>query len=730
MPPPTIQITHHPRKGRSVTASTDIRAGSIVHIAIPYAAVPDAEQYFTTCAHCVQVPKSSARLSVQCLGGCERTFYCNETCRKKDWRLHRLQCPAIREFLSLGGRNVTGLVEEYARLLIRVLATRFDEIEHENDDDILVRCNQANYVEDGTPIPYLSPEAQRFDSIWKLVTNADHYSLDRLKNEFLPVALVLTRMISVHLFPLLPHTSKYETPELLLPQCTDKILIDLAETAVLTQTTSISQNPLFTELYEPPLLAATTPLDKQQSPTSIASPTSVTNATRTSTSTISSTTSHHTKMSPQSTISLLASTLALICKEECNSFGHYSFSILGQQFQRQGYALGVHPSAVFFNHSCSPNVGHVPRPRVSGENGAGALEYPGMMVFFAIDDIRRGEELCLSYVGVQGLHDYKRVATTATSPLSVTTLGGGEMTALSPLSALPLRLSAKEKGNDSIDMISPNTRHSNVLQRRKKLKKVFTFDCDCTRCIVELNRYPEERKLANSLLEELRASGGAGVGAIVEVERLEVDVERRVGLYSCGLEGCKAFLVPTVLGVGNDSAGSSNISGDRDAGVDGGDSSVSWPSSPDKAKTLQVSLHLSTGFSGTEFQISHQGLFLWPSAKPLAQYLIDHPAIVKGKRVLELGAGVGLTTCVAAKLDPLVLVATDFDNDTLAQLAQNLENNKQKHTVTTKVSFLDWRQLIENVREFPGDVERRGRLLGDMIGVEDTFEVFLGSDLF
>ncbi|KAI9327107.1 hypothetical protein BDR26DRAFT_876091 [Obelidium mucronatum] len=524
--PTSIKVTHHPRKGRCVTAEKDIKAGDIVHVSRPYAIVPDCDQYKTTCAHCVSAPKSSAPLPVQCLGGCERTFYCDENCRKKDWRLHRLQCASIRDFLSMGGRTMLGLTEEYARLLIRVLATRFDEIEHENEH--LADHEKAEYVEDGTPIPLVSSIDQRFDTMWKLVSNAENYSSDRLTNEFLPVALCLTRMVAVHLFPLLPENSKYETPELLLPQCTDKVLLELAEKAVMTNNTPISQNPLFTELFEPVLVSS----EGQQKLKMERDNEDGSNKT------ISSIGSHPTKLNPATTVSLLASSLSLICKEECNSFGHYSFSILGNEYDRQGYAVGVHTSAVFFNHSCSPNVGHVPRSKIqhfypsqttknttTTNDSNDTLESPGMMVFFAIDDIPKGQELCLSYVGVQGLHNYHVGHHAGCFGSTTNTI----------------------RGQDSIDLITPQTRHCNVLDRRAKLKKVFTFDCDCTRCIVELSRYPEERHIANRLMEELRASGGAGVGAVVEVERLEVEVERRVGFYACGVDGCKAFLVPKAL---------------------------------------------------------------------------------------------------------------------------------------------------------------------------------------
>lgn len=47
---------------------------------------------------------------------------------------------------------------------------------------------------------------------------------------------------------------------------------------------------------------------------------------------------------------------------------------------------------------------------------------------------------------------------------------------------------------------------------------------------------------------------------------------------------------------------------------------------------------------------SDYGLFVWPSAILLAEFLSYHRRFFHGKRIMELGAGVGLPGIVAAKL--------------------------------------------------------------------------------
>ncbi|KAJ3182616.1 hypothetical protein HDU87_007954 [Geranomyces variabilis] len=101
----------------------------------------------------------------------------------------------------------------------------------------------------------------------------------------------------------------------------------------------------------------------------------------------------------RSTLSPLESSIvALICKEECNSFGLYTFAYAGAKTPRQSYGIGLYPDAVFFNHSCLPNVGHVTR---EGNGLRGVDESFGAdMVFYAARDMAEGEEAVISYVAL------------------------------------------------------------------------------------------------------------------------------------------------------------------------------------------------------------------------------------------------------------------------------------------------------------------------------------------
>jgi predicted nicotinamide N-methyase len=81
------------------------------------------------------------------------------------------------------------------------------------------------------------------------------------------------------------------------------------------------------------------------------------------------------------------------------------------------------------------------------------------------------------------------------------------------------------------------------------------------------------------------------------------------------------------------------------------------------------------------------GFLMWPSAVALAQWLIQNATILRGKSVLELGAGCGLTGLVCAQLqqrfkrkkqgncDAPRILLTDFNPQVLENLQRNIALN-------------------------------------------------------
>ncbi len=100
---------------------------------------------------------------------------------------------------------------------------------------------------------------------------------------------------------------------------------------------------------------------------------------------------------------------------------------------------------------------------------------------------------------------------------------------------------------------------------------------------------------------------------------------------------------------------------------------------------------------------------LWPSSLILAKYLEQHPTLVKGKRVIELGCGLGLSGIVAGMLDAKV-VMTDYQQDALDFAEKNWKRNV---VFSCETILLDWR--------YPKSIEQADVLLASDVAYESKF---------
>jgi predicted nicotinamide N-methyase len=99
---------------------------------------------------------------------------------------------------------------------------------------------------------------------------------------------------------------------------------------------------------------------------------------------------------------------------------------------------------------------------------------------------------------------------------------------------------------------------------------------------------------------------------------------------------------------------------------------------------------------------------MWPSAVVLSQWLVTNPSVVRGKRVLEIGAGCGLTGLVAARLQqkynaltltltdeplpPQEVILSDFNTTVLQNLQRNVVLNDLTEGCRVSVMGLDFYQ--------------------------------------
>jgi predicted nicotinamide N-methyase len=67
--------------------------------------------------------------------------------------------------------------------------------------------------------------------------------------------------------------------------------------------------------------------------------------------------------------------------------------------------------------------------------------------------------------------------------------------------------------------------------------------------------------------------------------------------------------------------------------------------------------------------------FAWAGGLALARHLLDHPDLVRGRRVLDLASGSGLVAIAAAKAGAAAVTAADVDRWAVEAIALNAEAN-------------------------------------------------------
>jgi predicted nicotinamide N-methyase len=99
----------------------------------------------------------------------------------------------------------------------------------------------------------------------------------------------------------------------------------------------------------------------------------------------------------------------------------------------------------------------------------------------------------------------------------------------------------------------------------------------------------------------------------------------------------------------------------------------------------ELKLHLATELTplwlATETTLAQSGLpppywaFAWVGGQALARHLLDHPALARGRRLLDFAAGSGVAGIAAAKAGAASVAASELDPLALAALALNAQAN-------------------------------------------------------
>lgn len=98
----------------------------------------------------------------------------------------------------------------------------------------------------------------------------------------------------------------------------------------------------------------------------------------------------------------------------------------------------------------------------------------------------------------------------------------------------------------------------------------------------------------------------------------------------------------------------------------------------------EVRLHLAEDVLGLWQQTEDQSgpgqpppfwAFPWPGGQILARYLLDHPGLVAGRRVLDVGSGSGLVAIAAQLAGAATVLASEIDPLAVAAMRLNAQAN-------------------------------------------------------
>ncbi|XP_019729317.1 N-lysine methyltransferase SMYD2-B-like [Hippocampus comes] len=132
-----IERFQSPDKGRGLRVTRAFHVGELLFSCPPYSYVLSAQERGAYCEFCFNRKESLARC-----GKCKKAYYCNVTCQKGDWAVHKLECSAMVAF------GEKWCPSESSRLVARILATKKTQKERSASEKILLVADMQSHAED------------------------------------------------------------------------------------------------------------------------------------------------------------------------------------------------------------------------------------------------------------------------------------------------------------------------------------------------------------------------------------------------------------------------------------------------------------------------------------------------------------------------------------------------------------------------------------------------------
>ena len=134
---------------------------------------------------------------------------------------------------------------------------------------------------------------------------------------------------------------------------------------------------------------------------------------------------------------------------------------------------------------------------------------------------------------------------------------------------------------------------------------------------------------------------------------------------------------------------------------------------------LQLADDVTQLWQATEREMDAVGLpppfwaFAWPGGQALARHIGEHPALIRGRSVLDLGSGSGLVAIVAAQQGGNPVVANDVDPIAAVAIAMNARRNDVSLTIdSADLVGLDHGWDVVLAGDIAYEAEMARRLLG------------------
>ncbi|KIK64626.1 hypothetical protein GYMLUDRAFT_160635 [Collybiopsis luxurians FD-317 M1] len=119
--PSSVEVRHSDVNGRGLWTGIPIRAGSTIVATKPYIAALSAQNLVSYCSSCFAPAGPNG---MQRCTKCRTVYYCNSTCQRNDWGIHKHECNSLQNWFRAAPSSDVPPPSDAVRCLARMLWQR------------------------------------------------------------------------------------------------------------------------------------------------------------------------------------------------------------------------------------------------------------------------------------------------------------------------------------------------------------------------------------------------------------------------------------------------------------------------------------------------------------------------------------------------------------------------------------------------------------------------------